>query len=825
MNSFPRILRALFLVLPLTQLAGCWGMSSTSSSSATAPITALSVVAVAGNARVALTWNASPGATSYHVKRSTLSGGPYTQIAAPTTPYYTDVPLANGTTYFYVVSAMIGATESVNSAEVSATPSVTGGPTTLPPVPSGLVAAPGNSQVGLSWNAVSGPATYYVKRGTTSGGPYTVIADTTAVSYTDLGLVNGTTYFYVVSAFNGAGESANSAEVSAVPAGPLQIAGVPMGLVAAAGISQVSLIWVASNTATSYTVERSTVSGGPYTVIATTTSGAYVDTNVGNGTTYYYVVTAVNAAGASAISSEANATPVAPDVTVTINPAATQPISPYIYGINGYAGVTGAPPSLTLDRAGGDRWTTYNWETNASNAGSDYIYDNDNFLSSSATPAEAVRAIIAGDQGNGLATLVTFQMQGLVAGDESGPVSVSSPPDMTRFKTVVDVKGAPFTLTPPTTDAYVYMDEFAWALDQKFSGENIFGPAPATQRVFAELDNQPELWNTTHLEVQGSSPVTSDTYIQKTIVLAESLKNQFPNLVIFGPVHYGFGGIYNWQGELSATPTGNNWFPDKYLPALHTASIGYGKPLVDVYDFHWYSEATDGSGNRVINLPGPTLTDAQVEAIVQSPRSLWDTTYAENSWITSAFTLNGPIYILGRLQSRIATESPGMKIAISDYTNGGGQHISGTIAQADNLGIFGAQGLFAANASTANTNQPYVLAGFRAFRDFDGANSNFGDTSVQANSGNVQYIAAYASIDSTRPGRTVFVVINRSFSSQVVAITGQPLRGTAHLYQMTAASAATQATVEPVAAGTVAVTGDTLAVTLPGLSVTTIDVH
>jgi hypothetical protein len=47
-------------------------------------------------------------------------------------------------------------------------------------------------------------------------------------------------------------------------------------------------------------------------------------------------------------------------------------------------------------------------------------------------------------------------------------------------------------------------------------------------------------------------------YITKTINLAKALKDQFPNLVIFGPVHYGFEGIYNWQGELSATPGGNN---------------------------------------------------------------------------------------------------------------------------------------------------------------------------------------------------------------------------------------------------------------------------
>jgi hypothetical protein len=516
------------------------------------------------------------------------------------------------------------------------------------------------------------------------------------------------------------------------------------------------------------------------------------------------------------------------NVTVTVSSTNKHPISPYIYGINFAAGVAGAPPALTFDRAGGNRWTAYNWENNASNAGSDYLYESDSYLSGSSVPAAAVTSVITGDQSKGMASLVTFQMQGLVAGDELGPVSVASPPLMTRFKKVVDQKdtisGVPFTLTPPTTDANVYMDEFIWALNEKFAGQNIFGTSPSSHHVFAQLDNEPELWSTSHLEIQGPTLITPSAYIAKTISLATALKTQFPDLVIFGPVHYGFYGIYSWSGAIAGvTPSGNNWFPDLYLPAIKAASVKFGRPLVDVYDFHWYPEATDGSGNRITSLNGPTLTPAQVQAIVQSPRSLWDTTYRENSWITSA--IGQPIYILGRLQSRIATENPGMKVSITEYNNGGAQHIAGTIAQADNLGVFGAQALFAANLWPLQANESYLLAGFRAFRDFDGANHNFGDTSVHATSSNVGNVAVYVSTDSARPGRVVMVAINRSTTAQVTAITGQPLSGTAHLFRMTAATAAAQSSVEPVAAGAQAVSGSSLTVTLPALSVTTIDIY
>ncbi len=132
-----------------------------------------------------------------------------------------------------------------------------------------------------------------------------------------------------------------------------------------------------------------------------------------------------------------------------------------------------------------------------------------------------------------------------------------------------------------------------------------------------------------------------------------------------------------------------------------------------------------------------------------------------------------------------------MKLAITEYNNGGDQHIAGTIAEADNLGIFGVQGLFAANFWSQSSSQTYILAGFRAFRDFDGANSNFGDTSLLAKSSNIQNVAVYASTDTTKPGRVVFVAINRSTAKQITAINGQTLTGIAHLYQMTAATAMT----------------------------------
>src|SRR5580658_2906164 len=188
---------------------------------ASVPAVPAGLAATAGNAQVSLAWTASSGATSYYVKRAAVSGGPYAQVAAPTTNSYVDAGLTNGTKYYYVVSAYNSAGESANSSEVSATPTA---PVTAPPTPTGLAATARNAQVSLTWNASTGATSYHVKRSTTTGGPYTQVAAPTAANYIDTGLTNGTAYYYVVSALNSAGESANSTEVNATPSSGVQAA-------------------------------------------------------------------------------------------------------------------------------------------------------------------------------------------------------------------------------------------------------------------------------------------------------------------------------------------------------------------------------------------------------------------------------------------------------------------------------------------------------------------------------------------------------------------------------------------------------------------------
>jgi hypothetical protein len=188
----------------------------------------------AGNSWVSLTWSPSAGATSYHLKRATKSGGPYVQIAAPVSTFHTDSGLAVGTTYFYVISAVNSAGESANSTEVSVRLAASTA-AQVPSTPIGLTATPGNSWVSLTWPEVPGAASYRLKRATGTGGPYVQIAAPVSTGHTDSGLENGRTYFYVVSAEGTVGESSNSAQVGATPSGEAALSNSTARLATAAG--------------------------------------------------------------------------------------------------------------------------------------------------------------------------------------------------------------------------------------------------------------------------------------------------------------------------------------------------------------------------------------------------------------------------------------------------------------------------------------------------------------------------------------------------------------------------------------------------------------
>jgi autotransporter-associated beta strand protein len=302
------------------------GVTPLSSISTTAPPTPTGVSATGTTGSVLVTWSPSVGANYYTVQRSTLynnggtllSGsvttaetyntlGTITLTNTATGTSYTDSSPTNGATYSYTVMATSAAGSSAISTSTNAVP-LAAAPASAPTV----TATPGVRQITVNWSAVSGATGYNVEESTTSGGPYTYLTTVSSLTYTDGSNADNTKYYYVIQANNSGGTSVNSAEVSATTA-----PAPPTGLVATPGNTQVKLSWTASAAATSYVVQRASVTGGPYTTIGSSFGTTYTDNNLTDGTTYYYVVAASNSNGTGLNSSEVNATPV---TTVPISP-------------------------------------------------------------------------------------------------------------------------------------------------------------------------------------------------------------------------------------------------------------------------------------------------------------------------------------------------------------------------------------------------------------------------------------------------------------------------------------------------------------------------
>ncbi|HJU83328.1 MAG TPA: glycoside hydrolase family 44 protein [Holophagaceae bacterium] len=583
----------------------------------------------------------------------------------------------------------------------------------------------------------------------------------------------------------------------------------------------------------SFTASPATIASGASATLAWSVSGATslsLDQGVGDVTgktsiavspaaTTAYTLTATNAAGAVTASATVTVSssgfitpgdPGAADITFTLSSQATHAISPFIYGINGSQATdntdwTWQPAYSGVVRSGGNRWTAYNWETNASNAGTDWgPYSSDNYLSASSAPGAAVTDRIDAARAGGNAALVTLQMQGKVAADENGVVT--SGEVATRFKDAVSAKGSAFTLTPDTTDGSVYMDEFLNLLKTKYLDGFTSGSA---KPIFVELDNEPDLWNSTFNLIQPTA-LRYDQLIPKSIQLSRALKSVAPATKVFGPVSYGFSGYWNLQGAPDApatiTPDTYSWFLDDYLAQMKIASDGAGRRLLDALDLHWYPETYD-SGVRITDDQSATPPAALVSARLQAPRALWDPAFGpaaaqddnsdpnkDSSWI-AVWVLGEPVRLIPRMKDKIAHGFPGTELSLSEYEYGGGLHISGALAEADCLGIFGREGLFSATywapgrttgTGAYTTYEPYILAGFRMFLDYDDAGARFGDTGLSAATSDVADSSVYASMDAGVPDRVVIVAINKAAvaKSAAIRLTHTQVLHTAEVWQL-----------------------------------------
>lgn len=437
-------------------------------------------------------------------------------------------------------------------------------------------------------------------------------------------------------------------------------------------------------------------------------------------------------------------------------------ISPLIYGINQANDLKGAQRGTGLVRMGGNRLTAYNWENNASNAGTDYQNQSDDYLMSGKPngdkPAEAVRFRAEEAFANGAAFLATVPIAGYVAADKNGGGDVNQTPNYldTRFHPTIAKKNGALATSPDLNDNAVYQDEYVNFLKQSFPAA--FEGSQA--KMLFSLDNEPDLWSSTHPRIHPD-PVGYAELIAKNKEFAAAVKSIAPNALVTGFVSYGYNGYITLQDA----PDMSGDFIEYYLGAMKQAETEAGKRLVDVLDLHWYTEVY-ANGQRIT---GDDTSPASAEAREQAPRSLWDPTYKEDSWIAND-VISGPIALIPAIQAKIDAHYPGTGIGFTEYWYGGGDHISGGIAQADVLGIFGREGVRLANLWELSDKHAFIYAALRAYTSFDGNGAHFGDTSVRASTSDVEKATVYASVDSANPKRMVIIAINKAQNPLKAAI-------------------------------------------------------
>jgi hypothetical protein len=407
----------------------------------------------------------------------------------------------------------------------------------------------------------------------------------------------------------------------------------------------------------------------------------------------------------------------------------------------------------------------------------------------------------------------------------------------------------------PSMTGPAYADDFIKWLSQNYPGAE----SARDKRIMVALDNEPDNWcwdfGAKHGWAlgwpKGNARFTVQLghayHIARTVEFAAAIKDVLPNLDVFGGVFMGYWGLYS-LGNI--TPPGKDeghgvdpqfmrWpsgrpkpgvtFPylEMWAKALHEASAKRGARLVDVLDTHFYHtpcpidvDVCDGNvpnARTAFTSERADADDRILHSRMQAPRMFWDPNFqgnAEIEWKTGQWGLHSrqsslkeggvPLRWIHRLRETLAKYPQGpQKLAFTEYQMGRPGDISGAIAQADILGVFAREGVYAATVwpmthsddpgyrVPADKGKPKDVAAsmakafagasaaFKAWLDYDGAGGGHGDTyastavhdparpadpnrPANAPRQTLERVTAYASFDSGKPDRMVVVALNKT---------------------------------------------------------------
>ncbi|HVP21047.1 MAG TPA: glycoside hydrolase family 44 protein [Anaerolineaceae bacterium] len=452
------------------------------------------------------------------------------------------------------------------------------------------------------------------------------------------------------------------------------------------------------------------------------------------------------------------------------------PISPYIYGLNFADPALAAELHLPINRWGGNATTRYNWENDTSNRTSDWFFENipnDNPHPENLPNGSSSDQFIEQNRQSGTQTLLTVPLIGWTPKNRGVSCGFrvskygqqqSVDPWQTDCGNGIRTNGSPVTGNAPDDTSKVINPNFVQSWINHLKSR--YGSAAQGGVRFYNLDNEPMLWNSTHRDVHPN-PTSYDELRDLTYAYGATIKAADPGALTFGPVEWGWTGYF--YSALDEAPGGAWWnspqdrlahrnqpFVEWYLAQMLAYEQAHGVRILDYLDLHFYPQANNVALSNVV--------DANTKALrLRSTRALWDPTYTDESWI------NEPVNLIPRMRAWVTTFYPGTKIAISEYNWGALGNINGGLAEAEVLGIFGREGLDLATLwGSTSSSDPWAYA-FRIYRNYDGAGSFFGETSVQATSTDPSSLSIFAS-RRAGDGALTLVVINKSTGLQNAAI-------------------------------------------------------
>lgn len=456
-----------------------------------------------------------------------------------------------------------------------------------------------------------------------------------------------------------------------------------------------------------------------------------------------------------------------PTLTVDVQ-GQRYPISPDIYGLNGYG--TGQADFLSqmqtlrlpVERWGGNAASRYNWQTNSFNSGLDWYFEgNPNTGNNPAQgqPSES-DAMINRDRANNTKSIITVPMIGYVSKSRTEYLCGFSVAKYGQ-QTAIDFPYAPdcgngtlmngtkITGNDPLDTSIAVGPDFVKAWINNLTSR--YGTAANGGVKIYQLDNEPSGWYETHRDVHPAQ-LTYNELRDRTYQYGAAVKEADSSAFTLGPSNFGFAVYADSLVEGDKANHNNIGFSEWYLQQMKLYEQQHGVRILDYFDQHYYP-AQDG-----VTL-APAGNAATQQQRLRSTRSLWDPTYQDESWIQNAGF--GPIHILPVFHNWIDTNYPGTKLAITEYNWGGLESINGALAQADVLGIFGRERVDLATLWDPPTSiQPGAFA-FRIYRNYDGQGSAYGDTWAQAASSDQGSLAIYAAQRDTDHALTL-VIINKT---------------------------------------------------------------